>query len=1152
MNTAGDEFDWDDPRVNAAIQHFLESQDRGEPIEPDSWLNGQPVELRPHLQAFLGSLDLIGAVACPPSPPSVSGDLPAQFDGYAEPRLLARGGMGAVYLVRDLPLDRPVAVKVLRSELNSPAWRQRFEEEARTAARLQHPGIAPVHARGVLPDGRPYFAMKLVSGRTLAEAIAEHHQTPLPGSFDRLLRQFISVCETVAFAHDLGVLHRDLKPANIMAGAYGEVQVMDWGLGKRHGASADENGDEVEFTQRGTVSGTFAYMPPEQADPHGSELDVRADVFALGAILCEILTGLPPYVSDLDDPKKNRAELWRQARAADTSAARQRIAAVSAPPPLADLIIRCLAANRDDRPGNASDVAANVSAYLAGVQEQLREREVEMAEARTRAIEERKRRHWQLALGGAVVLAIIAAAGGWIWYDGRESRRREEATRTALVALNKARELHAQAAASPETSSADIEARQSTYRQEELALEQAEAAAARQALPAELRDGLTQARRELDDAKRTAGEQLQQRLREERLLAGLHEANRLVGARSFEFRTDFPSAARGYLAALKEFGLDVLGAPVAQTAQQVDVLSPRVRPAVLEALHELIVYQSGIDARPILDVLGKISNEPFGEALRTAIVDRNTSSLIELANRAQSDDAPPKRFELIGAALREIGAKENAITFLRAAQLRFPGDYGINVELGNCLTSLSPPRFAEAAGCFRAALAVEAKSPIALSNLGLVYMRLGELNAAEQHLRRALAVQPDCLVARINLGVFHLYSRLDARQAEAEAKQVAAAGIDNPDVTALLGICEILQGKVLSAQKQLEAVHQRDPANPMALLGLMFAYHMRDRVEDAVRIGDQYARLYPQSELGAFLRTFNHLQNGQAIEGEAMCRQALQRIPDGAGIWRTMAHGLMAYALIFQGRLKEAEDFARRALEQAPDFLPSLDGLFQTLVRQGRFGEAHEVALRMKQLSSTQSVLGWQYRQRSFASDLVVSWEKRVLDFERSGREPPSYLTLGVAETALVMRHGWAAVRLYESWRSGVPGFMRSLTSMMHTHEGLSHNLCSVRAAILAASGTSADGFKPTPEQATALRNKALTWLHEELAVLKRDATKSTGRPKVRRVLTFLELAAEFASVREPAMLSKLPEAERAAWLANWADIRKLKQQINAHAAASK
>ncbi|MGE5278368.1 MAG: serine/threonine-protein kinase [Acidobacteriota bacterium] len=191
---------------------------------------------------------------------------------------LGRGGMGTVYLAEDTVLERPVALKVLTLEDSDPSEADRLLREARVMAGLEHPGLVPVHDAGLLPDGRVFYAMKLVRGQRLDEYAAAGH------ALSDGLAVFRKVCETVAFAHARGVVHRDLKPGNVMIGAFGEVLVLDWGVARRAEDPAEPGG---------TVLGTRAYMAPEQAGGRTDLVDARADIYALGGILRALL-GSPP------------------------------------------------------------------------------------------------------------------------------------------------------------------------------------------------------------------------------------------------------------------------------------------------------------------------------------------------------------------------------------------------------------------------------------------------------------------------------------------------------------------------------------------------------------------------------------------------------------------------------------------------------------------------------------------------------------------------------------------------------------------------------------------------------------------------------------------------------------------------------------------
>ncbi|MBX2810395.1 MAG: serine/threonine protein kinase, partial [Myxococcales bacterium] len=204
-----------------------------------------------------------------------------------------RGGLGRVLAARDLRLGRVVAIKEMLHD--HPELRKRFAQEALITAQLEHPSIVPVYDVGVWSGGKPYYTMKLVHGRSLNQLVCERRSLDerLP-----LLTNMLMVADAVAYAHSKQVIHRDLKPDNVIMGDYGESVVIDWGLAK-HLQSHNEiempmtSTDNGALTQQGTVLGTPVYMPPEQA--RGEEVDQRADVYALGAMLYYLLSGEPPY-----------------------------------------------------------------------------------------------------------------------------------------------------------------------------------------------------------------------------------------------------------------------------------------------------------------------------------------------------------------------------------------------------------------------------------------------------------------------------------------------------------------------------------------------------------------------------------------------------------------------------------------------------------------------------------------------------------------------------------------------------------------------------------------------------------------------------------------------------------------------------------------
>ena len=303
---------------------------------------------------------------------------------YQLVRKIARGGMGVVYEGWDSQLCRSVAIKIMdESQQRQPAGLDRFLREARIASQLQHPGIVSIHEFGATLDGQVFIVMDLLLGQTLRHELRNivDRDRELP----RLLTYFSDVCQAVASAHESGVIHRDIKPSNIMICRHGVVSVMDWGVAKflRETTPASSSGStkadpapppghpsptrdpdqtaaipDRGHTVSGTIVGTPSYLPPEQARGDVDHVDFRSDVFGLGSVLCEILTGHAPFDAESVEDR------CRQAAAGDLRDAIERLDHSNAPIPLVTLAKRCLAASPSKRPANAGEVAAAVTYYL--------------------------------------------------------------------------------------------------------------------------------------------------------------------------------------------------------------------------------------------------------------------------------------------------------------------------------------------------------------------------------------------------------------------------------------------------------------------------------------------------------------------------------------------------------------------------------------------------------------------------------------------------------------------------------------------------------------------------------------------------------------------------------------------------------------------
>ncbi|TVP99669.1 MAG: PAS domain S-box protein [Planctomycetaceae bacterium] len=282
---------------------------------------------------------------------------------------IGHGGMGVVYDAWDTQLRRRIAIKILRKEeLEKNGSLLRFFREARISSRLTHPGILSVHDFDISPDGQAFIVMGLLHGNTLAEALGAVKDRP--AELPRLLNIFVKICEAIAYAHSQGIIHRDLKPSNIMIGQYGEVTILDWGLAK---IVDDTAPPEDEFTQpdegslpagvdcesvAGAIFGTLAYLSPEQARGEIDRIDQRSDIFALGSILGEILTGHPPFWG------QNVSKTYKRAIRGDVTRILRQLDACKGPRSIVALAKKCLAKDMNDRPAHVSEIIEVVRAFL--------------------------------------------------------------------------------------------------------------------------------------------------------------------------------------------------------------------------------------------------------------------------------------------------------------------------------------------------------------------------------------------------------------------------------------------------------------------------------------------------------------------------------------------------------------------------------------------------------------------------------------------------------------------------------------------------------------------------------------------------------------------------------------------------------------------
>lgn len=363
-----------DPRIDACLSRWEECRRLGEPVDLAKLCRDCPDRLdavRERIRQLQALDGLLGAVpdeltpdATEPNPPADAGRVAIVLD--CELRgFHARGGMGEILIGYEAALDRELAIKRLQQPLGSdPDRRARFLREAAITSRLEHPGIVPIHGVNAGQEGPLCYAMRLVRGRTLAEAVACNGAPAVGATLRELLSRFVAVCNTVAYAHSRGVIHRDLKPSNVMLGPYGETIVLDWGLARRLDdrehlppESVVQPDSEEALTRIGSTLGTPAFMSPEQAEGRAEALGPPSDVYSLGATLYVILTGRPPVTG------RSIPEILDRVRRGDIPPPRTLEADV--PRALEAVCLKALAMRPQDRYRSALDLAAEIEQWLA-------------------------------------------------------------------------------------------------------------------------------------------------------------------------------------------------------------------------------------------------------------------------------------------------------------------------------------------------------------------------------------------------------------------------------------------------------------------------------------------------------------------------------------------------------------------------------------------------------------------------------------------------------------------------------------------------------------------------------------------------------------------------------------------------------------------
>jgi eukaryotic-like serine/threonine-protein kinase len=898
---------------------------------------------------------------------------------------IGHGGMGEVIKGRDVEIGREIALKVLNADFrDSPEMVLRFVEEGQIGGQLVHPAIVPVYEMGTFPDGRPFFVMKLVKGRTLMDLLKS--RTDPAQDLPRYLSIFEQVCQAMAYAHSVGVIHRDLKPLNVMVGAFGEVQTMDWGLAKLLSSVSVPRSDSVIRTIRegcddsvaGAVKGSYHFMPPEQARGEVDRLDERADVFALGAILCEILTGSPPYLG------QSRTEVLDKAINADLANALARLDACGADAELPALARHCMAPDRDDRPRDAGEVAASMADYFASVQDRLRKAELDRVEAETRAQEEakrrvladelaneaesraaseRKRRRAMLALAASLLALVTMGGLGAIYYQ--QLRTSKATTLAKLIGevstLLKLAEAHAEDLAPWQTALAAV--RQA----EKVAVGEPEALRRLAVLHGVVEAGAKAAERD-------------------RIL--LDKIVYIHSARVDDLDGSLTDAA--YAEAFREGELDLSVLPPVEVGAKIKDRPTSVAMALAASLESWASIRESLRNDPagagrLYEAVRAADLDPWRNDLRAKLVTADKDSLKDalkaLAGSANLDEIGALNLNLLGNALVASGELTAAESVLRRAQRRHPGDLRANLDLASLLDKLN--RRDDAIRFYTAARAILPETAHglahALSNRGdsdeaiEVFKDLARLRpkdgrilvcfatelkergrpeeaaaALEQAIvtfREAIRLRPGEFGAHLGLGdSLRQQGKLD--DAIAAYREVVRLRSDYEAPHHGLGDALSDQRKFDEAIAEYRVAIRLRPNDAEAHSNLGMALREQGKLDEAIAEQREAIRLRPndaqiRSNLGGTLNDQKKFD-----EAVAECREAIKLKPNLA-----IAHFNLAHNLKDQGKLDEAIAAYREAIRLNPDLTEAHTNLGSVLASQGKLTEAlgeHRKAIRLK------------------------------------------------------------------------------------------------------------------------------------------------------------------------------------------------------------
>lgn len=961
---------------------------------------GADVALRRHLEKLLAAHVRAGNFLGGPGPALATTDPPITegvgdvIGPYKLLQQIGVGGFGVVFMAdQQRPVRRKVALKVIKPGMDTHQVIARFEAERQALALMDHPNIARVLDVGATQSGRPYFVMELVKGLPVTEYCDQNQLTPR-----QRLELFVHVCQAVQHAHQKGIIHRDLKPSNVLVTEHDGtpvVKVIDFGIAKATGQQLTE---KTLFTNFAQMIGTPLYMSPEQAGMSGLDVDTRSDIYSLGVLLYELLTGTTPFDKERlreasfeeirriireEEPAKPSTRISTLGAAGSTVSSQRQ----SDPKRLNRLlrgdldwiVMKSLEKDRTRRYETANEFTADVGRYLRD--------EPVLARPPSLVYRFRKfarRNKATLTMAGLVLFFFLLMSGSIGWIVGEHAERQATMEREVDRVLQESMRL----------------LEQQRYPESLSAAKRAEALLASLEGGAEQRHRVRVLLKDLDMVALLEGIRLQQ--------------SELSGD-----RFDYVGADTAYAAAFRAYDLDVAahGPPDAAALVRASAIRQqlvaamddwawikikvrdreatphdvfvRTLPAVLDRLRSKAgqepLYKPRKDdaARAHLLTVARLADaDEWRNRLRDPEVLHSWKSLEQLANRPEVATWPPTTVVLLARELLRWRAMPQALAILQQAHQQHPDDFWLNHELGTMCLSSKPPRIPEAIGFTRAELALRPRNPIAHCRLGQLLLREKRLHEATACFVTAVELKPDYYTGHIRLG--------DALM-EREAWQES-----------------------LAAYRQAIALQ---PTYFASHWSLAKALHKKGDLDDAITSYQHALRWQPK------LAVLHHQLGGcwaakKSWDEAVKAYREATRQESGNGLyWKDLGLALDA-----QGKRPEAVGAYKEAVKLAPNDANLHFHVGKALVRARQFDEAIRVLQKANELAPNQfwtlCNLGNAFRLKGNTGEAVKTYREAI---RANPRMAQAHVELGLTFAA---RKSWEeAITAYQDAIRLQPGY---------------------------------------------------------------------------------------------------------------------------------